>query len=153
MENWFNDGLIKWPKEDGERVTRRLIEEDGFISKKEYEAYKFVDELIKEHIFELGIPSEMFERVKFASDVIPQKKEAKLKFYQMLGLTYALEKALTSSKEELSQFERDFGMQLLAKSTPDDLKKARDAYDQYTNSLYKELASLLNDAEEKRQKH
>ena len=96
MENWYENEW-PYPKETGERFTK-LAKEDGFTSKKELEAYKYVDSIILNHIMELGIPNELIKNSVYPGAVIPSKKEEKLNFYETLGLTYILEKALKETK-------------------------------------------------------
>lgn len=150
MENWYENEW-PYPKETGERFTK-LAKEDGFTSKKELEAYKYVDSIILNHIMELGIPNELIKNSVYPGAVIPSKKEEKLKFYEILGLTYILEKALTSSKEELELFRKEFDRNIIENMAPEEIEKRIEDYESLVNNLNNNLNTLQKQLDEKRKK-
>lgn len=151
MENWYeNDSMFS--KNVGERFTQMHIE-DGFTSKKELDAFSFVDSIISEHIMELGIPKSRIEKSLYIHDIIPTKKEDKLKFYEELNLTYVLEKALTSSKEELDEFRKEFEMKLIENLSPEELEERIANYNELVEQLFDNMNMLKQKLEDKRKKH
>lgn len=150
MENWYEN---EWPytKETGERFTK-MHKEDGFTSKKELEAYNYVDSIIMDYIMELGIPNELIVNSIYPGAIIPSKKEDKLKFYEVLGLTYILEKALASSKEELEIFRKEFDKKIIENVSFEELEKRIEDYESLVNHLNNNLSALQKQLEEKRKK-
>lgn len=151
MENWFEN---EWPysKEAGERFTK-MHKEDGFTSRKEYEAYAFVDSIISSNIMEIGIPKEQIEKALYAEALIPTKKEEKLKLYKELNLTYVLEKALTSSEDELDLFRKEFSRKLIENLSQEELEEKIQDYESLVNQMNKNINKLQQRLEEKRNRH
>ncbi len=150
MENWFKNDII-FGNSIGEQLTQ-CLKKDGFTSKEEHDAFSFVDSIIRVHIMELGIPKTRIEKSLSISDIIPDKKEDKIKFYEELGLTYVLEKAKTSTKEELIEFKNEFKMKLLENLSADELEERIKDYEYLINRLYSNANMLQQKLEEKKNK-
>ena len=150
MENWFENDDI-FGNSMGEKLTQ-MYKEDGFTSKKEYDAFSFVDSIIGNHVMELGIPKSMIEKSLYIRDIIPTKKEDKIKFYEELGLTYVLEKALTSTEEELIEFRNEFEMKLMENLSSEELEKRIKDYEYLVDHLHSNMRMLQQKLEEKKKK-
>lgn len=148
MENWFEKDDI-FGNSMGEKLTQIFIE-DGFTSKKEYDAFSFVDSIIKDHVMELGIPKSRIEKSLYISDIIPTKKEDKIKFYEELGLTHVLEKALTSTREELIEFRNEFERKLVENLSSEQLEDRIKNYEYLLDHLHSNMVILQQKLEEKK---
>ena len=148
MENWFEKDDI-FGNSMGKKLTQMYIE-DGFTSKKEHDAFSFVDSIISDHVMELGIPKSRIEKSLYIYDIIPTKKEDKIKFYEELGLTHVLEKALTSTREELMEFRNEFEMKLVENLSSEQLEDRIKNYEYLVDHLHSNMAILQQKLEEKK---
>lgn len=148
MENWFEKDDI-FGNSMGEKLTQIFIE-DGFTSKREHDAFSFVDSIISDHVMELGIPKSRIEKSLYIRDIIPTKKEDKIKFYEELGLTHVLEKALTSTREELIKFRNEFEMKLVENLSSEQLEDRIKNYEYLVDHLHSNMAILQQKLEEKK---
>lgn len=148
MENWFEKDDI-FGNSMGEQLTQIFIE-DGFTSKKEYDAFSFVDSIIKDHVMELEIPKSRIEKSLFINDIIPTKKEDKIKFYEELGLTHVLQKALALTREELIEFRNEFERKLVENLSSEQLEDRIKNYEYLVDHLRSNMAILQQKLEEKK---
>ena len=102
---------------------------------------------------EIGIPKEQIEKALYAEALIPTKKEEKLKLYKELNLTYVLEKALTSSEDELDLFRKEFSRKLIENLSQEELEEKIQDYESLVNQMNKNINKLQQRLEEKRNRH